>query len=218
MSNPIDPEIIDKLVSSLLAAFDRLSAHTTGDPTLAPEFRCPIDNSSRTAKISELLASRPRGSVLMNGKSASFVGGSAGLDELDPGPMPRNRTAFFVFGLCVLLAGCLIALFGASPMRSTGGLLILMGGVTAGAAWHSDLDLPIRYSAWKNKEATADTHWRCEACGKVFLPEAKPDGILEGTETPEVPRIESPLEDGVPEVREEARSEPGNVEPLRRQD
>jgi hypothetical protein len=109
-STPIDPQIVKQILDSLIVLFQQLGGSTKGDPTLADEFRCPDDRSSRTWKISEQLASRPRGHFSIDGKRASFIGGNTRLDELDPGREPRSSNHIFYFGIVVIAIGLLILL------------------------------------------------------------------------------------------------------------
>ena len=52
-ADAVDPRVIQQILEGLLDLFNKLGMSTKGDPTLAEEFRCPNDGSSRTWKLSE---------------------------------------------------------------------------------------------------------------------------------------------------------------------
>ncbi len=212
----VDPRVIQQILEALLDLFNKLGMSTKGDPTLAEEFRCPNDGSSRTWKLSEQLASRPRGHFFIDGKRTSFVGGNPRLDELDPGSEPQSQHQFFVLGAVLVLAGALVAVFAPSSSGCFGWMMILLGVVAMLFSWYADHDLETRHATWTDKKHVAETHWRCEACGYVFLPEerknlhqATPTDVASTVETDEV--TPAGTEAQIAEASE-------NVAPLRRPD
>lgn len=215
-SDTVDPRVIQQILEGLLDLFNKLGMSIKGDPTLAEEFRCPNDGSSRTWKISEQLASRPRGHFLIDGKRTSFVGGNPRLDELDPGSEPQSQHQFFVLGAVLVLAGTVVVVFAPSPSGCYAWMMILLGAVAMLFTWYADHDLETRHATWAEKKLVAETHWRCEACGCVFLPEerkdlhqATPTDVASAVGTDEVMPAE--IETHIAEASE-------NVAPLRRPD
>jgi len=61
------------------------------------------------------------------------------------------------------------------------------------------------------RKNTADTHWRCEACGRVFLPEERKDLHEDMAQNDGVSPDADVLENSIPETTE-------NVSHLRRLD
>jgi len=173
---PFGPESIEQVVALIIGLFKRQGFLSNEDPTLAHGFRCPKDGSSRTSKISELLASRPRGTFRWEGKSVSFVGGDERLDGLDPGPEPGDMRGVIYLGSIVGLVGCLIAVGTNSPINGFGWGIAGFGGLAALLARQWDRDLNGRHAAWKEKRDRADTHWLCDPCGHVFLPKGTREG------------------------------------------
>lgn len=171
---------LEWILSALKPLIEGVLASIKDDPTLLPEFRCPKDGSSRTFKVSAVLAARPRGTASSEGKTIAYWGGSQAVDALDPGPEPRNKNAFFIFGLIVVLVGIAMTLFGQGPSGCGGTAIMLVGAVAIVSSWYSDRDLEARHAKWERKMVEAKTHWWCEACHCVFLPEPKPEADPEG--------------------------------------
>jgi hypothetical protein len=95
-------------------------------------------------------------------------------------------------------------------------MMILLGAVAMLFTWYADHDLETRHATWAEKKLVAETHWRCEACGCVFLPEerkdlhqATPTDVASAVGTDEVMPAE--IETHIAEASE-------NVAPLRRPD
>jgi hypothetical protein len=215
-ADAVDPRVIQQILEGLLDLFNKLGMSTKGDPTLAEEFRCPNDGSSRTWKLSEQLASRPRGHFFIDGKRTSFVGGNPRLDELDPGSEPQSQHQFFVLGAVLTLAGALIAILAPSASGCYGWTMILLGAIAMLFTWYADHDLVTRHATWTEKKHVADTHWRCEACGCVFLPEERKD-LHQATPIENVSAVETEVV--VPAKIETHIAEASeNVAPLRRPD
>lgn len=215
-SDAVDPRVIQQILEGLLDLFNKLGMSSKGDPTLAEEFRCPNDGSSRTWKLSEQLASRPRGHFLIDGKRTSFVGGNPRLDELDPGSEPQSQHQFFVLGAVLALAGAVVAVLAPSPSGCYGWMMILLGVVAMLFSWYADRDLETRHSTWAVKKQVADTHWRCEACGCVFLPEERKD-LHQATPTDVVSTAETDGEMPA-EIETHTTEASENIAPLRRPD
>jgi len=215
-SDAVDPRVIQQILEGLLDLFSKLGMSTKGDPTLAEEFRCPNDGSSRTWKLSEQLASRPRGHFYIDGKRTSFVGGNSRLDELDPGSEPHSQHQFFVLGAVLALAGAVVAVLAPSPSGCYGWMMILLGAVAMLFTWYADHDLETRHASWAVKKQVADTHWRCEACGCVFLPEERKD-LHQATPTDVVSTAETDGEMPA-EIETHTTEASENIAPLRRPD
>lgn len=167
----IIPAVMAKLMLNGFAQED--------DRTLAPEFCCPHDGSSRTAKIRALLDSRPRGTFQWDGKTITFIGGDERLSRLDPGPKPIDLTFVYYLGLGTVLMGSLILGLASTLKSPIGWVIVGLGFWMVVLSWFRDRDLETRLTAWRNKTAKADTHWLCIPCGAEFLPEeqVKGDGI-----------------------------------------
>lgn len=170
---PIDSDLLSQLVSSVLLLLKKEGFTSSDDPTLKPEFCCPFDGSSRTAKISELLASRPRGTIRLEGKTISFVGGDERLDRLDPGPEPGDLDIAYYFGVSLVVLGGLISVIASSPRDRFGWICCFLGVWTMFFSWYRDRDLDARHATWREKRDQANTHWLCDPCGEIFRPEDK---------------------------------------------
>lgn len=173
----IIPAVMAKLMLNGFAQED--------DRTLAPEFCCPHDGSSRTAKIRALLDSRPRGTFQWDGKTVTFIGGDERLSRLDPGPEPRDLSFIYYIGLGTALVGSLILGFANTLMSPAGWAIIGLGSWIVVLSWFRDRDLETRLDTWRKKTAIADTRWLCIPCGTDFLPEGKVIG--EEIQTPSLP-------------------------------
>ena len=205
MSGRSSDQDLERLFAVIKPMFEALLANLKEDPTLAPEFRCPKDSSSRTYKISALLAARPRGTASSGGTTISYSGSSPAVDSLDPGPEPREQGLLFKAGIFVAIAGIAFGVLGPAPSGCVGTLVFIVGCVTGGRAWYMDSTFMERHAAWKKKYEVAQTHWWCEACHEVFQPESKTDA-------------ESSLSPSDDESKERSDDDTLNVEPLRRRD
>lgn len=215
-SDAVDPRVIQQILEALLDLFNKLGMSTKGDPTLAEEFRCPNDGSSRTWKLSEQLASRPHGHLFINGKRTSFVGGNPRMDELDPGPKPQSQHLFFVLGVVMALTGAVVAVLAPSPSGCYGWMMIFLGMVAMLFSWYADRDLETRLSTWAEKKEVAETYWRCEACGCVFLPEERKD--LHQTSPVDVVQVDETDEVMAANIETHVTEASENIAPLRRPD
>lgn len=168
--------LIERIVSTVITLMARRGFAQAEDPTLAPEYRCPKDGSSRTAKIRALLDSRPKGTFHLDGKTISFTGGDERLNRFDPGPKPGDLTNAYYLGLGIALVGCLVLGFASTLMSPVGFTIIALGLWMAVLSWFRDRDLESRLDVWRKKAAFADTHWLCDPCGHEFLPEEKAEG------------------------------------------
>lgn len=191
--HPISSDSIERLLEVILPI---VMTKTMGkgvapadDPTLAPEYRCPHDGSSRTAKIRALLDSRPRGTFQWDGKTITFNGGDERLSRLDPGPMPSDLTAVYYLGLGTALVGSLILGLASTLKSPMGWVFIGLGFWITVVSWFRDRNLESRLAAWREKTAKADTHWLCHPCGEEFLPETKDKG--DGIPTPPPENVQS---------------------------
>lgn len=178
MSNRALVQDLERLMAAIRPMIEGVITGLKEDPTLAPEFRCPKDGSSRTFKISALLAARPRGTASSGGTTISFSGGSSAVDSLDPGPEPQRQGVFLKIGTVVAFAGAAFGIFGPAPLGCGGAVLFALGCVAAVGAWYADGTFEERHDRWKKKREIAQTHWWCEACHEVFLPESRPDSTL----------------------------------------
>jgi hypothetical protein len=176
---------IEGIVSIVLTQMTRRGFAPDDDPTLAPEFRCPHDGSSRTAKIRALLDSRPRGTFRWDGKTITFIGGDERLSRLDPGPKPSDLTVVYYLGLGTALVGSLILGLASTLKSPVGWVIIGLGFWISVVSRFRDRDLESRLADWRKKTAKADTHWLCDPCGEDFLPEANDHG--DGIQTPPLP-------------------------------
>ena len=130
------------------------------------------------------------------------------MDALDPGPEPRDKEGLFNFGLGVAILGVvfgIFAIFRYGPFGCGWVGLMVLGLAAAASARYADRDLESRHKDWEEKSTKAKTHWWCEACHTVFLPEGRHE---KGPE-------DAPREEITPT---ESLDIAGNIEPLRRQD
>lgn len=164
---------LEQFASMLKPLLDGLLPGMKDDPTLAPEFRCPNDGSSRTCKISALLALRPQGTVSGGGRTILYRGGSQAIDILDPGSEPRSHRPFLYLGWILVGVGVLSTLLPMKLLGCLGLAPIALGVGVVTVAWVADWDLESRHAVWKEKVGEAQTHWWCEACHGTFLPESK---------------------------------------------
>jgi hypothetical protein len=192
-------------MSMLKPLLDGVLPGMKDDPTLAPEYRCPNDGSSRTYKISALLALRPRGTVSGGGRTISYRGGSQAIDLLDPGSEPRSHRPFLYLGWILIGVGTLSTLLPVKLFGCLAPALIALGVGVAVVAWIADWGLGSRHAVWKGKADKAQTHWWCEACHGIFLPESNSRTNIE-----DPGQLDDPIK---------SRSlAPSKIEPLRRSD
>ena len=171
MSHSFSEQDIERILPNLARLIESALAHTREDATLAPEFRCPYDGSSRTFKISAAIASRPRARAVCGDKIITLDVGNPAVDALVSGPEPQRMDIQFFGGLGVVLLGGLSALL--FHLGCAGLLVMGLGLLGAGRALFLDHDFEARHQTWEKRSAEAETHWWCEACHETFLPERR---------------------------------------------
>jgi len=113
--------------------------------------------------------------------------------------------------MVIMVFGLFTAMVAPSPNGCYGGLFLFVGTIPTTYSWYTDRDLVARHEVWLEKKHIADTHWRCEACGRVFLPEERKDLHEDMAQNDGVSPDADVLENSIPETTE-------NVSHLRRLD